>query len=88
LKLVRDAGSFLRVFSETLRLNRATPSLSFFFFRDVNSIAHVLNLVDTTASDTLKLVQEPRVVLIEQTNVIDLVTNHRDAFDPEAERPA
>src|SRR5439155_8018809 len=35
-----------------------------------------------------KLPQEPHVVLIKQADVIDPVTNHRNALDSEAERPA
>src|SRR6267142_5149757 len=36
----------------------------------------------------LKLLQEPHVVFVEEANVVDAITDHRDAFDAEAERPA
>jgi hypothetical protein len=36
----------------------------------------------------LKLLQKPRVVFVEEADVVDAVTDHRDAFDAEAERPA
>jgi hypothetical protein len=37
--------------------------------------------------DFLERPQEPHVILGEQVDVIDAVTNHRDAFDAEAEAP-
>src|SRR5687767_8952843 len=36
----------------------------------------------------LELFQETRVVFVEEANVVNAVTNHGDAFDAEAERPA
>src|SRR4051812_17490017 len=36
----------------------------------------------------LKLVQETSVVFVEKANVVDLVTDHGDGFDAEAEGPA
>jgi len=37
---------------------------------------------------TLKLLQEPDVVLVEKPDVVDAVADHGDAFDAEAEGPA
>jgi hypothetical protein len=35
-----------------------------------------------------KLLQKPHIILVKQPDVVDLVTQHRDALDAEPKRPA
>src|SRR5205823_3934268 len=51
-------------------------------------LAHTNKIALFCFANTLKLIQKSNVVLVEKANVVDLVTDHGDAFDAEAEGPA